>query len=278
MKNDTKSSGLPKYPIEVWDGTAYGEFAELCGQGNNIPREFFIEALKTVTGAILNDRLASRIKGGNPRFYTVIIGPAGCGKGTAIGYVDTLFDNIDELHDTAYLWIPTINSNTNLGACRAAFSSLPGLQLAVDGSRKPPSKPQSRLLWIAEEIDVIFESGGIAGSGGSLMGAIRSLYDSEIHTATGNGQRISSTLRVKLSLLGGTTPEIWSGLFAGKGAAGSGLFGRLNLVATLESHPVGTLTAPDLDPFRQKFFKLLAPLEKEKGNIVLTLTITRRRR
>ncbi|MGB8014155.1 MAG: bifunctional DNA primase/polymerase [Terriglobales bacterium] len=34
----------PVYPIEVWDGTAAGEFGKLCAHDNNIPKKFYVES------------------------------------------------------------------------------------------------------------------------------------------------------------------------------------------------------------------------------------------
>jgi hypothetical protein len=35
----------PNYPVEVWDGTALGEFAKLCGHDNNIPRKIYVPSI-----------------------------------------------------------------------------------------------------------------------------------------------------------------------------------------------------------------------------------------
>ena len=40
-----KCEVLP-YPVAAWNGTLYGEYAERMTEGNYIPREFFIEALR----------------------------------------------------------------------------------------------------------------------------------------------------------------------------------------------------------------------------------------
>ncbi len=70
---DMEAMPRPKYPDEVWDGTPYGEFADLCTEGNFIPKKFFSESL-TVVGAVVGDRLTCPITGVNPRSYTIIIG------------------------------------------------------------------------------------------------------------------------------------------------------------------------------------------------------------
>ncbi len=258
-----------RYPVDVWSGTYYGRFAELCGAGNNIPREFFIESLKTFTGAIVGSQLSLKVNGGIPRFYTILIGPAASGKGTAINYAFKLFD--DGIGDLGppFLWGAQTRGGSNLGACQAAFSSLPGLQRIVSPPKKPPKPCQSRILWVAEEVDSIFEAGGIKGSGGALLAAIRSLYDSEVITATGTGERDSCQIRAKVSILGGTTPDLWRGMFAGSNAPGSGLFGRLNLIFVEDSNPVSSLIEPDFTSFREEFFRFLRRREKS----LMTLSV-----
>src|SRR6202034_3917578 len=64
-----KDGGLLPYPVDVWNGTIYGEFAECCTQDNKIPKEAFIESLKTVMGAVVGDRLTSDGQKIHPRQY-----------------------------------------------------------------------------------------------------------------------------------------------------------------------------------------------------------------
>ncbi len=79
-----EGSKRPKYPDEVWNGTPYGEFADYCTKGNFIPKRFFSESLRTVVGAVVGAQLFTDYQGVNPRAFTVLIGPPGSGKGTAI--------------------------------------------------------------------------------------------------------------------------------------------------------------------------------------------------
>jgi hypothetical protein len=51
------------YPVEIYDGTLAGEFAERCTKGNHIAKELFIEAFLTVLGAVVGDRLYGDLRG-----------------------------------------------------------------------------------------------------------------------------------------------------------------------------------------------------------------------
>ena len=42
----------PVYPLEVWEGTVYGEFGAACSARNFIPPKFFIESLRTSSGPL----------------------------------------------------------------------------------------------------------------------------------------------------------------------------------------------------------------------------------
>src|SRR6185369_17724139 len=121
-----------------------------------------IEAIKTVTGAVVSNALtAPALEGGIPRFYTVLMTAGGGGKGTAIKYACSVFrerwGSIEPL-----LWSPSQKieevSWTNLGACVSAFSSAPGMQRTLE-------KGHVRWLQIHEELSSIIESTGVEGSG-----------------------------------------------------------------------------------------------------------------
>jgi hypothetical protein len=108
------------YPLDVWDGTAYGDYARICGTGNYIAREFFVESLKTVVGAVVGDqlRLDSCI---GPRFYSVLLMGGGKGKSTA-------FQNAEKFIGKELLYTRgTKPKHINIGACKAKPGSHNGL-------------------------------------------------------------------------------------------------------------------------------------------------------
>jgi hypothetical protein len=43
----------PQYPDDTWKGTAYGIFADICTRDNHIPKKFFSEGCRTVSGACM---------------------------------------------------------------------------------------------------------------------------------------------------------------------------------------------------------------------------------
>src|ERR1035441_7832505 len=51
----------PVYPLEVWEGTVYGDFGKACSARNYIPQKFFIESLRTVVGAIVGEQLRCNV-------------------------------------------------------------------------------------------------------------------------------------------------------------------------------------------------------------------------
>jgi hypothetical protein len=85
---DTDEEGAPRplYPDEIWDGTPYGEFADLCSAGNYVPKKFFSEGLRAVVGAIVGDRLSCPSDGGIARAFVILISPPGIGKGTTFAW------------------------------------------------------------------------------------------------------------------------------------------------------------------------------------------------
>lgn len=257
-----EASTEPKYPIGIWRGTDYAEFAEICSEGNFIPKEFLIEALKTVTGAVLGGGLSvPDIEGGVPRFYTVLMGYAGSGKGTSISWATSVFKDIS-LGGTAVanlLWSPATKIEdvpwTHIGACEEGFNSAPGMQRSNE-------KGQKRWLQTFEELDHMIEGSGIEGSGKALMGVNRQLYDREDFATTTTGKRDAIAGQAKNSLIAGTTPELWTDMFAGKQVRGSGLFQRFNLLASEERRRKGTLKRPKLDVFKVRFTARIMDLDQ----------------
>ncbi len=123
----------PSYPIEVWDGTAVGEFAKLCTVGNNIPGKLFAESFRCALGAALGDRLSCPVEGALPRTFTINIVPKGKGKGTAIRWSVHFFNQQWNSARTTVtppllfgeresIWKPR-----GIGAWLAAASSVPGM-------------------------------------------------------------------------------------------------------------------------------------------------------
>jgi len=266
----TESSTDPIYPIEVWDDTDYGEFAEICARDNYIPREFLVEAIKTVTGAVLGSSLyIPDIEGGLPRFYTVLMGSAGSGKGTSISWASSVFKDISlgGTAITSLLWSPaTVIQDikwTTIGACEEGFNSAPGMQRSNKSGQK-------RWLQTFEELDHMIEGSGIDGSGKALMGVNRQLYDREDFSTTTTGKRDAIAGKAQNSILSATTPEIWTDMFAGKSVRGSGLFQRFNLIVSDENRKKGSLRKPRLDLFKVNFAAKIMEMDKKPVEVAVS--------
>lgn len=217
----------PCYPIEVWKGTIYHEYAFAASEHNNIPEAFHLEALKTTAGAIIGNGITCETYGVTPRLYTILLAPGGGGKGTAIDWATAFFKEfLGASTFSPLLWGSSDEldpTRTVIGAAIVSFGSDVGMQNAA--------KRQSRWLQHYEEISTLFERVGIQGSGQSLLAANRQLFDTENFTVMETAKRAGWQGRAQNSLLGATTPDLWSSMFEGTKSVGSGIFQRLSIIA-----------------------------------------------
>jgi hypothetical protein len=244
------------YPYWVWQGTLYQEFANFCGGGNLIPKEFFIESMKTIVGAICGHRFSPQ----PGRFYTVILTKVGgIGKGTAINASLDLFIGTGLLYD--------LNGSSpfmNIGCARGNFASSSGMYL--NGFSK-----QNRILQYYDELTKLLEKFSIPGSGDALLDDLNTLFEeggySPAITKSFKGGNIdpSSVLKHN-SLLGGTTFDKWNSAFGKTTAEGSGFFQRLNLISSDETETVAEIPSFNFSEgeglkLRQKFVDKIQSLE-----------------
>jgi hypothetical protein len=262
-----------RYPIEVWDGTLYGEYADINTRGNFIPREFFVEALKTVVGSILSDKLSiANVEGSNPRFYTTLIGLPSIGKDTTFKRVSDLFyipapvsleeeSSLNATLPAKLLWNAQDTSNF-IGACKGQASSASGLaKFLPQYDRKGNLTPgQSRVLFEYGELSTLLEKIGIDGSGGALVAALCDLYDGTNFSVPAVADLKPFGGDLHLSILAGIQPERWNELGAGRGVEHSGIHSRWNLIPTEETRRVATLPVVDIADFRARLRARL-PLE-----------------
>ena len=256
------------YPFEAWKDTVYAEYADLAVQGNYIPKEFFVESLKTVVGAIVADRLFSDVEGGNARFYTVLIGESQSGKGTSINRTQKLFEARNEglTLKAARLW--RLKNGDNRGAkttgCQIILpSSEPGLCNAIQ--RDP------YILISSEEFESFFNQLKIPGSGINLAAVYRSLKDSTIFTPSQSRDRNTSSSNAYLSILGGATPDIWEEAFVGAKQSGTGLYNRFNIIGNDNQKIVAILPEVDFTPVIKKLEMKLNELEALAVNVKVSL-------
>jgi hypothetical protein len=204
---------LPAYPLDIFEGTLYGEFAKRAAEGNFVPREFFIEGAMTYAGAAANDRLRGGNEAITSRLYTVLIGVAGIGKGTT-------FKRIRKFIPPQRLLID-INEKS---PCPPTCSVL------IDRAGSEPGLNDALMKWPCviedfEEMDRLMEKTNIKNSGGSLMSIIRTCFDDTVPGITTTGTRKRAATLAYLSLLGAMTPSLWRQAMEGKDSYGSGVEG-----------------------------------------------------
>ncbi len=245
------------YPVNVWDGTLYGEFAEICSRENYIPREFLIESLKTVVGSIVSNRLRFARINTSPRFYTILIMAQGGGKGTAISLATEMFEKLP-----TPLLGPNKPAYQYLGALQCSPASEPGL---LEAMLKHPD-----VIAVFGEVNIFFDKGNVPHGGSSLLGLVRDLYDSESPRGTQTKERKEVPAVGRFSLLGGTTPEIWDTMFVGSNSQGSGIFGRLNLIASGETRTVATIETPNLLDLQARLFQKIISLDEQPAIVTIS--------
>ncbi len=240
---------LPDYPLHVWEGTIYHDFALRAASVCYVPPEIFLETLLTCAGAAVSNQLTCELSNITSRFFTTLIALAGSGKGSAQNLV------LDRMLQAVRL-SSTFFSETNIprpcSALLARAASEAGLNIAFGNH---PS-----VLFDLEEMDQLMEKTSIQGSGKSLLGVIRNLHDSERPGFSIASKRTDIAPLGRLSILGSMTPSIWRDAMQGKDAYGTGIGGRLNLIVTGPVKTKAQLRWPDFsdlaEQLERKFFAL----------------------
>jgi hypothetical protein len=239
------------YPEWVWAGTLYSEFARLCGTGNFIPHEYFIESLKTGVGAVCGHRFL----GQEARFYTFLLSKdGGTGKSSAIVWTEILLRQLGLLYD---LNQEGSGAFLNIGCAKGKFASASGM--ANNGFSKHP-----RIFQIFDEGTSLLEKFGIQGSGDSYLNAVNEMYERGFYTP-----ELAKTSKIlnnspgscHHSILAGTVFDNWNSAFGKTSAEGSGFFQRLNIISSEETRTVAELNDPDFTDFSVSLFKKIKPLE-----------------
>lgn len=236
------------YPLWVWKGTAYAEFATICTRDNYIPPEFFIEALKTVIGGAAGHLLGVAGSEVEARFYTVLIGEAGTGKSTAINWAREVFaESLVHTYGSP-MW-------PNIGCFVGGFGSQVGLV------RK--ARDHSQILQIYDELSTLSDKFKITGSGLSFLSLLNALYERTLPPSNITKDALPDLEHpLHNSILGATTPDVWERTFGGTGSEGSGFFQRLNVVGSEETRTVPRLIKPDFKQFEPLVVRVKALAEK----------------
>ena len=250
-----------EYPYWCWNGTLYEDFAALCGENNVVPKEYMIESIKTVVGAICGHRIYPfKTPSQESRFYTVLIGPGGTGKTSAARWARDLFIGTGLLYE-----LSQNGGYSNIGCAQGSFASSSGLI-------KNGFSRHSRILQFYDEATTMIEKFGIPGSGDSYLDAQNQLYVAgAMPQLTTKEHKDESPLRagqlVHNSILSCTTKEKWASSFVKTNSESSGFFQRLNIITNDSEDTVANFMDPDLTALRDSFAKKIQPLEYQ--NVVV---------
>lgn len=265
----------PKYPDAVWDGTFYGEFADMCSAGNFVPKKFFSEALRTVVGAIVGNRLTCTVDGANARCYTILICPPGGGKGTACDRVRELFserwEGLKTSAEPPLLFGPTERAwrTKGIGAQIINPASAPGLMKAIeprklkkDETPNPAEqwKPIPRVITIMEEVRGLFANFANESTGAGLESVLCELYDRTSFSTTATKDRPPISGELMYSILGGITKEGWDAVFGKIESTESGFLSRVNILGSEEVRRVSDLETPDFGHLRNRLLPQIQAL------------------
>lgn len=251
-----------EYPYWCWNKTLYEEFATLCGEGNLIPKEYFIESVKTIVGAICGHRIMpERMPHQESRFYTILLSAhGGIGKSSATNWAKELFIGTGLLYDLAQ---DGPGAFINIGSAQGGFAS--GSGLITNGLNR-----HARILQNYDEVTSLIEKFSITGSGDSFLDAVNTLFESGY--APGNVIRASKVKEAQLhpvhnSILGCSTFEKWNSAFVKTNSESSGFFQRLNIISSKSDDRVPNLMAPNLVALRDKFVRKIQALEFQTAQV-----------
>lgn len=246
-----KDAGLLPYPVDVWDGTIYGDFAECCTQDNKIPKEAFIESLKTVVAAIVGERLTSDQQKIHPRQYTLLVAPIGAGKDTAIEAALSLctpFEFDQEGTMCGEFLTNNVPNFTYIGArrCNAASENA-----VIEHASKWPS-----LLSTPTEFASFLDKTQIAGNK-ALLDIYLAAWETTTPSFSTAKDRKTVPSKVLLSLLTSIQPDRLSAM-----EVASGLASRITWVSLPEFEKVACLGEYNFGDLQLRLFNKLTELEK----------------
>jgi len=246
-----KDAGLLSYPADVWNGTIYGDFADCCTQDNKIPKEAFIESLKTVVGAIVGDRLQSDGQKVHPRQYTLLVAPVGAGKDTAIDAAMSLCTPVEFDQDGTQFGEFITNSVPTFQYIGARRCNAASENAVIEHAGKWQS-----LLSTPPEFASFLDKSQIAGNK-ALLDIYLGAWESTSPTFSTAKGRKDVPGRVLLSLLTSIQPERLSTM-----EVSSGLASRITWVSLPTFEAVAYLGEFNFGDLQQVLFHKLTELEQ----------------
>jgi len=249
------------YPLDAWAGTPVGKFADVAGEKNFIPKEYFINGLATVVGSICSSRIVAKHNPKQlPTLYTVFLSEeGGDGKNTAIDWSFDLFEKLGNLKATGLIRQPGLKSSTsrNVGTYRSSFAS--------ERATLKVFMQNPNVLQVYTEFTTLLEKTSITGSGVSFRNLILDLADAPtINWSEVTDQKLPEHLPTGVynSILAGTTKEKWEE--ASSLTTDKTFPQRLNIIVTGAVKTVGKLVYPDFTDVRKDVLRRVWLLETHK--------------
>jgi hypothetical protein len=245
------------YPINIWKGTPYYDFAILAhGTGeteNNIPLEFLANGLLTYVGAIAGHRITPEFSPLMPaHFYTLFrTKRGGGGKNEVMNWCKLCFD------ETGLLYQMGLRRFNNVGAYHNDFGSARAL---IEKFAEYPS-----ILQEYGEFTTAVEKFSITGSGTSFLDFNLNQYDTtRANWSLVKGMKLPVNLpaHINNSLLAATTEERWNET-AGRVNLET-FIQRMNIVVVDEVRTVFELWTPDCTNIRKRLLERISLLEVYK--------------
>lgn len=261
----------PVFPDDAWEGTVFGQFADIVCRGSYMRKRLASESFRAITGAIVGDQVTCGIAGVRMREYHAIIANRQSGKSYALDCavnfytrpsIHCLFEPMLMVHCG-----PNRYRTSGIGAQRFLPGSSNSFvdELTREKKRKkdedvvllgPLWKPTARLITIQGEAMALFSRlCSPDWTGQALSALVTDLYDSLDAEVAVTKDRSTPRIPVQLqySMLLCTQPQIWRKYMADH-MMDSGLFGRFYIVGS-EYKPTKVLLPDysDAELFQEHF-------------------------
>jgi hypothetical protein len=278
------SQSNAEYPFHAWARTVVEDFALLASSDNNVPVGAYAEAFVTVLCAVMGDRVrCENLPYDTLRRYTLLVCPAGMGKGLTIERSCEPFlmarrsgrFTAGLLSEERYWpW-----KKTRIGAWVSTANSLPGLvsdftegdadaEVVLNGKKVPGFDPRwtglPRVITIHEELKTLLSPLSQAGIGEALEGTLCGLFDRTKYRLGSTGTRNSQFGDAQFSLLGAVTREDWERLVSKGDIFGGGLMSRLSIFDMSGDYRLTTLRRVDFGPLCERFMPRVEALAERE--------------